>query len=100
MTKGEEIAEKECFCAPTNPEKFKCLPCCIDAAIKEAVKAAEMCDVCAGTGKPISGKPCICGGEGTSTAERVGLRKRIMQLEYALEAVALALCEEKGKEKV
>jgi hypothetical protein len=39
------------------------------------------CDVCAGTGKPVSGKPCICGGTGSNIDEKVGLRRRVHELE-------------------
>lgn len=47
-----------------------------------------VCDVCAGIGKPESGRPCICHGEGTCTAERVGLRLRVMKAEDRLAQVA------------
>lgn len=35
---------------------------------------SDVCSVCAGTGKPVSGLPCICGGEGTAYAELQGFR--------------------------
>ena len=41
----------------------------------------EACDCCAGTGKPISGKPCICGGTGTIVGELAGFRARVLELE-------------------
>ena len=41
----------------------------------------EVCDCCAGTGKPISGKPCICGGTGTIIGELAGFRTRVKELE-------------------
>jgi hypothetical protein len=40
-----------------------------------------MCNVCAGTGDPGTGKPCICGGRGTQTAELQGFRERVYELE-------------------
>lgn len=43
----------------------------------------DSCDVC--LGKPLeSGRPCICGGEGTSSSEKVGLRKKVHELELQL----------------
>lgn len=35
------------------------------------------CSACAGTGKPVSGRPCICGGVGTEAAELTGLRREL-----------------------
>lgn len=35
---------------------------------------SELCGVCAGTGKPVSGLPCICGGSGAQSDELYGLR--------------------------
>jgi hypothetical protein len=40
-----------------------------------------MCSVCAGTGDPGTGKPCICGGRGTQTAELQGFREYLYHLE-------------------
>lgn len=40
------------------------------------------CSVCAGTGKPVSGLPCICGGTGRQSDEMHGLRLQIQQLQY------------------
>lgn len=40
-----------------------------------------MCNVCLGNGRPLSGKPCICGGIGTEQAELDGLRRRVFALE-------------------
>lgn len=39
------------------------------------------CDVCAGTGKPVSGLPCICGGTGSTIDEKAGLRRKVYELE-------------------
>ncbi len=47
----------------------------------ECTKESAMCSVCAGQGKPVSGKKCICGGAGTQTAEMQGLRNYIFSLE-------------------
>lgn len=39
----------------------------------------DLCSVCAGTGKPISGLPCICDGIGTQTSEMHGLRVELFK---------------------
>ena len=39
------------------------------------------CSVCAGTGQPQSGKPCICGGAGTAVAEAQALREILYDVE-------------------
>lgn len=39
------------------------------------------CDVCAGTGKPVSGLPCICGGTGSNIDEKAGLRRKVHEME-------------------
>lgn len=39
------------------------------------------CDVCSGTGKPVSGLPCICGGTGSNIDEKVGLRRKVHEME-------------------
>lgn len=46
-----------------------------------------LCDCC-DKGKTMSGRTCICGGEGTCSGERVGLRKRILKAEDKLYQVA------------
>lgn len=48
------------------------------------MSALPTCDVCAGVGIPVSGKPCICGGSGYSHDEKAGLRKRVMDLDLQL----------------
>lgn len=40
-----------------------------------------MCDVCADTGKPLSGLPCICGGTGSGGDEKAGLRLHCFNLD-------------------
>lgn len=44
----------------------------------------DLCGVCAGTGKPVSGLPCICGGSGTAIAEMLGLREELYDTRAAL----------------
>ena len=41
----------------------------------------DVCDCCAGSGKPTSGGKCICGGIGTIYAELAGFRARVKELE-------------------
>lgn len=43
--------------------------------------AHNICDCCLGSGKPISGKPCMCGGTGRMSDAVFYLRERIAQLE-------------------
>jgi hypothetical protein len=45
------------------------------------VKPEDACDVCAGEGTPISGRPCVCGGSGTHADEVVGLRTLLIHSE-------------------
>ena len=67
-------------------------PCCTEhQAIIDRLRAenAELrkpdpCSVCAGTGKPVSGLPCICSGRGSQAAEMEGLRQQVAELEEAL----------------
>lgn len=53
--------------------------------------APAMCSVCAGTGRPVSGKPCICKGVGTMYAELQGFRERCYELEYGSGAPSEAI---------
>ena len=46
-----------------------------------------VCDVCAGSGVPLSGKPCICGGSGYSHDEKAGLRRRVLDVQAELDAM-------------
>jgi hypothetical protein len=45
------------------------------------------CSVCAGTGTPLSGPPCICGGSGREVDEMAGLRLEVVRLRAALASV-------------
>lgn len=40
----------------------------------------DPCDTCGGTGRPESGRPCICGGAGTGHAEKMGLRRKVFEM--------------------
>lgn len=42
---------------------------------RDEARKPAMCSVCAGRGRPLSGKPCICGGVGTEQAELQGFRE-------------------------
>ena len=44
------------------------------------------CDVCAGTGIPISGIPCICGGTGNALNAVIYLRGEILKLREGMRA--------------
>lgn len=54
----------------------------------------ELCSVCAGTGQPVSGLPCICAGRGTALAETQGLREHCFDLEEELAKVREQLVRE------
>lgn len=58
------------------------------AAIRER-QALDLCTGCAGTGKPVSGKPCICGGHGGIGNQIIGLtREAFAERERAEKAEA------------
>lgn len=46
---------------------------------------SDLCSVCAGTGKPVSGLPCICAGVGTQNAETDGLRFALQSANKTIE---------------
>lgn len=48
--------------------------------LAEAERGLDVCDCCAGSGVPVSGPGCICGGKGTALAERQGLRAELARL--------------------
>ncbi len=64
----------------------------LDKAHKEIddLKWANGCTVCLGTGKPISGKPCICGGGGKAADEVFGLREVVHAQERLLDKLNTA----------
>lgn len=51
----------------------------------------EACSVCGGTGKPLSGKPCICNGTGSMIHEMVGLRTELIDARDRAEMLERAL---------
>lgn len=51
----------------------------------------RFCSVCVGTGKPLSGLPCICGGAGTEDAELQGFRTALYDAHLKLEIMRAAL---------
>jgi len=53
------------------------------ALLAERQAERRACSVCAGTGVPVSGLPCICGGSGREADEMVGLRKELFRLQSA-----------------
>jgi len=82
-------ADRELITAAVNA-----LPALLDRL--EAAERPEPCDCCDGSGKPISGKPCICEGYGTSGWERIGLRNVVFDLEEKLEAAERRVKELEG----
>jgi hypothetical protein len=65
-------------------------------AIGVQVKPIVMCSVCAGN-KPISGKPCVCGGYGTQQDEMSGLRKEAYELQKIIQMCFEDACKPSGK---
>lgn len=55
------------------------------------------CSACAGTGTPVSGRPCICGGVGTQSAELQGLRELAYQLRNGAVTISTAVLSAFGK---
>lgn len=49
----------------------------------EELEGAAMCSSCAGTGKPISGGGCMCGGTGRASDAVAYLLERVVDLESA-----------------
>lgn len=52
-------------------------------AVCDALEQAwreNICDACAGTGKPTSRRPCMCGGTGKMSDAVCGLRAEIVRL--------------------
>lgn len=59
-----------------------------DAALKSWDAAiSDVCSVCAGTGTPASGLPCICRGSGRIADEILGLRKTVQELQGSLDHI-------------
>ena len=50
----------------------------------------RFCSLCVGTGKPLSGLPCICGGAGTEDAELQGFRTALYDAHLKLEIMRAA----------
>jgi hypothetical protein len=55
------------------------------------LEAENLCAVCAGTGKPVSGLPCICGGTGKACDEAQHLRERVFDLGARIEKLQAVL---------
>lgn len=47
----------------------------------EARMVDDTCDVCCGTGKPLSDAPCICGGTGSLQQAFYNLREFVFKLQ-------------------
>ena len=76
---------------PAEDDWLLCWELATQAAVVRV--APEVCGVCAGTGTPLSGLPCICKGLGTQDAEVIGLRERVFDLERNLSPSPPALGE-------
>lgn len=47
-------------------------------AERDRLAAENICDACAGSGEPVSGKPCMCGGTGRMSAAAIYLREQLV----------------------
>jgi hypothetical protein len=80
-------AEAEAYCnlkLNANSESKRFIRSLL-AAVNE-LQRDNLCAVCAGTGKPTSGKPCACGGSGKACDEAQGIREMYVKLEQQLAA--------------
>jgi hypothetical protein len=50
-------------------------------------RSENICDACAGTGKPVSGLPCMCGGTGKASRAVMHLRERLIEAEFERDAL-------------
>ena len=58
-----------------------------------ALKAENMCDACAGSGKPISGAPCMCGGTGRMSGAARYLREQMLALKAEVDRLKATSAE-------
>lgn len=65
--------EEPCNCSNGPDALHYCSACRRERTI-------GMCNVCAGTGKPVSGKPCICNGTGIAMEAQAELTKEVYEL--------------------
>lgn len=72
-----------------------------DALRAEVARVREPpCSCCIGTGKPISGRPCICGGTGREEDETMGLRRLAHEQEAEIERLRRALTNAEADARV
>jgi hypothetical protein len=81
------LEDAGCDCG--TDEQGTCLACLCEAALKgerarmmEAL-AENVCDACMGTGTPLSGGECMCGGSGKMSDAAHHLRRRLVAAERA-----------------
>lgn len=51
---------------------------------RERREVRDVCNVCLGTGTPVAGGDCICGGSGTHSGEFLGLHKALRDAQLQL----------------
>lgn len=51
----------------------------------------DVCDVCTGSGKTLSGVPCMCGGTGRMSNAAYYLREQLVKTQLRLERIEQAL---------
>lgn len=52
---------------------------------RDALRAENECDACGGTGKPVSGIPCMCAGTGKMSRAAITLREEVITLRAEVE---------------
>jgi hypothetical protein len=57
------------------------------------VDPLDQCDACGGTGKPLSGKPCMCQGTGRMSVAAIYLRERLVEVEAERDALKADLVD-------
>lgn len=74
----------------TLPVRFlcACTPCTAFAELADltAQLAEDECVACAGTGTPVSGLPCMCGGSGRAGRSVTYLLERLVMIEQEADA--------------
>jgi hypothetical protein len=75
---------KEC-CGEWDTLGTRCEDCpSAPAPLAGETPETDLCDACGGTGKPVSGLKCMCGGSGKMSDAARYLRERVVELEREL----------------
>lgn len=64
------------------------------------LRGAAMCDACAGSGTPISGRPCMCGGSGHAADAVIHLRGALAAEEVRADRLRAMVPSEEEREAI